>query len=47
MTLEEIACNNNNDIFKSFKQGRVESCKVCSDHLYDPGVTSDSNLKFP
>ena len=34
-------CNNDNSVLQNFSQGRVSSCRTCSDHLDDPNTQSD------
>ena len=38
---KQVACNDDNDIFKNFNSGGVKSCKTCSSHIFDPAEESD------
>ena len=46
-------CNGNTDIFKEFSVGKVDTCRVCSDHIYgnnnkeDCAVDESTNKKCP
>ena len=38
---KQVACNDDNEIFKNFNSGGVKSCKTCSSHIFDPAEESD------